>query len=288
MVNKQIAKSNQGGITSYLSSPQIQNYLKEVIGNNKEKFVTNLVSITNQNKSLQKCTNVSLMNGALAATTLNLNLNASFGYAFLVPFKNTKLSKEKGYDVYEAQFQIGYKGYIQLALRTCEYQKINAIPVYKSQFRAWNALTEEVILDEFDNFEDDEIIGYVSYFRLNNGFEKTIFWSIDKMRKHADTYSQAFSMEIAEQIKQGKIPEKDMWKYSSYWYKDFDGMALKTMIRQMLSKWGILSEELLKAIEDDQSVLVGDSRTYIDNQPETRQTSLPDVKKEDVVELEVE
>ena len=283
----QIVKQGEKGITNYLSNPQIQNYLKEVIGNNKEKFVTNLVSTTNQNKQLQKCTNVSLMSGALAATTLNLNLNASFGYAYLVPFKNNKATKERGYDVYEAQFQIGYKGYIQLALRTGEYQKINAIPVYKSQFRAWNSLTEEIILDEFDNFEDDEIIGYVSYFRLNNGFEKTIFWSIDKMRKHADTYSQAFSMEISEQIKQGKIPEKDMWKYSSYWYKDFDGMALKTMIRQMLSKWGILSEELQKAIEDDQSVLAGDSRTYVDNQPEPKQTSLPDVKKQDVVELEV-
>ena len=284
----QIVKQGEKGITNYLSNPQIQNYLKEVIGNNKEKFVTNLVSTTNQNKQLQKCTNVSLMSGALAATTLNLNLNASFGYAYLVPFKNNKATKERGYDVYEAQFQIGYKGYIQLALRTGEYQKINAIPVYKSQFRAWNSLTEEIILDEFDNFEDDEIVGYVSYFRLNNGFEKTIFWSIDKMRKHADTYSQAFSMEISEQIKQGKIPEKDMWKYSSYWYKDFDGMALKTMIRQMLSKWGILSEELQKAIEDDQSVLAGDSRTYVDNQPEPKQTSLPDVKKQDVVELEVE
>lgn len=284
----QIVKQGEKGITNYLSNPQIQNYLKEVIGNNKEKFVTNLVSTINQSKQLQKCTNVSLLSGALEATTLNLNLNASFGYAHLVPFKNNKATKERGYDVYEAQFQIGSRGFIQLALRTGEYQKINAIPVYKSQFRAWNALTEEIILNEFYNFEDDETVGYVSYFRLNNGFEKTIFWSIDKMRKHADTYSQAFSMEIAEQIKQGKIPEKDMWKYSSYWYKDFDSMAIKTMLRQMLSKWGLLSEELQRAIEVDQSVLAGDSRTYVDNQPEPKQTSLPDVKKQDVVELEVE
>ena len=276
MSNNQMVKHEEKkGITSYLSNPQIQTYLQEVIGKNKDKFITNLVSATNQNKELQKCTNVSLMSGAIAASTLNLNLNSSFGYAYLVPFKNNKLSKEKGQDIYEAQFQIGYKGFIQLALRTGEYQKINAIPVYRSQFNGWNALTEEISLNDFDDFGDDEVVGYVAYFRLNNGFEKTIYWSLSKMQKHADTYSQAFSLDVAEKIKQGEIPEKDMWRYSSYWYKDFDGMALKTMLRQMLSKWGILSEELQKAIEDDQSVIVGDSRTYVDNPNNEEKASKP-------------
>ncbi len=274
MSNNQLQQQKSVGITSYLSTPQIQSYLQEVVGKHKDKFITNLVSVTNQNKQLQKCTNVSLMSGALAATTLNLNLNSSFGYAYLVPFKNNKLTKEKGYEVYEAQFQIGYKGFIQLALRTGEYQKINAIPVYKSQFQSWNALTEELNIDSFDDYSDDEVVGYVSYFRLNNGFEKTIYWSLSKMEKHADTYSQAFSLDVAEKIKQGKIPERDMWKYSSYWYKNFDGMALKTMLRQILSKWGILSEELQKAIEEDQTVIIGDSRTYVDN-PNTKQISQP-------------
>ena len=260
-----VAQKSSVGITAYLNSQTIQNYLKDVIGNNKEKFITNLVNVTNQNKQLQKCTNISLMSGALAATTLNLSLNQSFGYAYLVPFKNNKLTKEKGQEIYEAQFQIGYKGYIQLALRTGQYRKINAIPVYKSQFRSWNALTEEIELSELDDFEDDEIVGYVAYFRLNNGFEKTIYWSKDKMIKHADTYSQAFNMEIANKISNNEIPEKDMWKYSSYWYKDFDEMALKTMLRQLLSKWGIMSEELQKAFENDQTVINGEDKIYIDN-----------------------
>ena len=279
-----IVKTEPKGITGYLNAPQIQSYLKDVIGSNRDKFVTNLVSVTNQNKALQKCTNMSLMSGALVATTLNLSLNSSFGYAYLVPFKNSKLSKEKNTDVYEAQFQIGYKGYIQLALRTGQYKKINAIPVYKSQFQGWNALTEELELNEFDNFEDDEVIGYVAYFRLVNGFEKTMFWSKDKMEKHADTYSQAFSLDINEKIKQGKIKESDMWKYSSYWYKDFDGMALKTMLRQVLSKYGIMSEEMQKAYEDDQSVINGDNKNYIDVEVEEKPTkpkSLNDIQNVD-------
>lgn len=277
-------KSEPKGITGYLNAPQIQSYLKDVIGSNRDKFVTNLVSVTNQNKALQKCTNMSLMSGALVATTLNLSLNSSFGYAYLVPFKNNKLSKEKNADVYEAQFQIGYKGYIQLALRTGQYKKINAIPVYKSQFQGWNALTEELELSEFDNFEDDEVIGYVAYFRLVNGFEKTMFWSKDKMEKHADTYSQSFSLDIDKKIKQGKIKESDMWKYSSYWYKDFDGMALKTMLRQVLSKYGIMSEEMQKAYEDDQSVISGDNKNYIDVEVEEKPTkpkSLNDIQNID-------
>lgn len=284
-MSQDLVKTEPKGITGYLNAPQIQSYLKDVIGSNRDKFVTNLVSVTNQNKALQKCTNMSLMSGALVATTLNLSLNSSFGYAYLVPFKNNKLSKEKNTDVYEAQFQIGYKGYIQLALRTGQYKKINAIPVYKSQFQSWNALTEELELNEFDNFEDDEVIGYVAYFRLVNGFEKTMFWSKDKMEKHADTYSQAFNLDINEKIKQGKIKESDMWKYSSYWYKDFDGMALKTMLRQVLSKYGIMSEEMQKAYEDDQSVINGDNKNYIDVEVEEKPTkpkSLNDIQNKEI------
>lgn len=270
----------ENNLTKYLNSNAIQRYLTDVIGNNKDKFITNLISVCNQNKDLQKCTSLSLMSGALAATTLNLNLNSSFGYAYLVPFKNNKLTREKGYDVFEAQFQIGYKGFIQLALRTGEYRKINAIPIYKSQFKSWDALTEDLELNNLDDFKDDEVVGYVAYFRLNNGFEKTIYWSLGKMQKHADTYSQAFKIEISEKIKKGEIADKDMWRYSSYWYKDFDGMALKTMLRQLLSKWGILSEELQKALEDDQTIINGNDKVYNDNllpDDEPKQQSINDI-----------
>ena len=254
----QIQQTKKKGITPYLNSPKVQQYLKDVIGNNKDKFTTNLISVINQNKTLQECTNISLMSGAIVATTLNLSLNSAFGYAYLVPYNNKKQN------IKEAQFQIGYKGYIQLALRTGEYKRINAVPIYKAQFKKWNALTEELELN--DTFIEDEVVGYVSYFKLNNGFEKTMFWGYDKMLSHADTYSQAFNLEIAKKLKNNEIPEKDLWKYSSYWYKDFDGMALKTMLRQILSKYGIMSEEMQKAYEYDQSVINENEKKYVDNE----------------------
>ena len=253
------------GITKYLNSDAMQGYLKSVIGSNKEKFVTNLVSAVNQNKALQECSNKSLVSGALVATTLNLSLNSSFGYAYLVPYN------KKGSDVKEAQLQIGYRGYIQLALRTGEYQRLNAVPIYKSQFQSWNALTEDLKLNSFDSFDGDEVIGYVAYFRLNNGFEKTMFWSYDKMLNHADKYSQAFSASAYEKLKKGEIPEKDLWKFSSFWYKSFDDMALKTMLRQLLSKFGIMSEEMRKAYDYDQSVVVDNAPVYIDNSGTSKQ-----------------
>jgi len=137
------------------------------------------------------------------------------GYAYLVPFKNGKASKEKGYDVFDAQFQIGWKGYWQLALRTGEYKTINVIPVYKSQFKNWNALTEEIQLSDFDNFDNDEVAGYYAFFKLNNGFTKSMFWSRDKMMNHANTYSNAFNAESYKLLLAGKIPKADMWRYSS-------------------------------------------------------------------------
>lgn len=281
-MSQQVTVNNEK-ITKYLTGAKMQEYLQSVIGSNKDRFVTNLVSAVNQNKTLQTCTNQSLVSGALVATTLNLSLNSSFGYAYLVPFKNKKT------ETFEAQFQIGYKGYIQLAMRTGEYQRLNAVPIYKSQFKSWNALTEELKLNAFDDMGDDEIVGYVAYFRLNNGFEKTMFWSHEKMLKHADKFSQAFSSDTYAKLLKGEIPEKEMWKYSSFWYKDFSEMALKTMLRQILSKYGILSEEMQKAYESDSAVISPDGNPiYIDNEPrsaaEIAPQSQPDLFANDSIE----
>jgi recombination protein RecT len=262
MSNDVATKQEAVKISTYLSNDKVQGYLNGVIGSKKDKFVTNLVSAVNQNPSLQTCTNQSLISGALVASTLNLSLNKSFGYAYLVPYH--KKDRQGNIIQTDAQFQIGYKGYIQLAMRTGEYQRLNAVPIYKSQFLGWNALTEDLKVNDIDDFQEDEIVGYVSYFRLNNGFEKTMFWSYQKMMKHADTYSQAFSEKSYNDLKAGKITDKDMWKYSSFWYKSFDDMALKTMLRQLLSKYGILSEEMQKAYEFDQSVIVDNKPQYAD------------------------
>ena len=273
-MNNQVAKIEEGKISKYLNNEKMQDYLKSVIGANKDKFVTNLVSAVNQNKALQECSNMSLVSGALVASTLNLSLNSSFGYAYLVPYKN------KG--VAEAQFQIGYKGYIQLAMRTGEYQRLNAVPIYRSQFESWNALTEDLKVNSIDTFDGDKVIGYMSYFRLNNGFEKTFFWSYEKMMAHADKYSKAFNAVAYVKLQRNEIPESDLWRYSSFWYKDFDSMALKTMLRQLLSKYGILSEEMEKAYEFDNSVVENGTPRYVDNEP--RQSEQIEQKQSDPFE----
>lgn len=258
-------------ISQYLAMPTMKKHLDGVLGERSERFVTNLVSLTSQNPGLSECTNSSVVSGAIVATSLNLSLNKSFGYAYLVPFKNRKEN------VTEAQFQIGYKGYIQLAMRSGEYRRLNAIPVKENQFVSWNPLTEEIKLQNETDGEG-QTVGYVVYFELLNGFTKMMYWTYEKMIKHADTYSMAFNSAMYEKLQNGEIPQKELWKYSSFWYKNFDDMALKTMLRQILSKYGVLSEEMIHAYEKDQAVIDdnGDAN-YIDNQStESKQTSLPD------------
>lgn len=256
--NKNAVVDNPTSIAGFLATPGAQGYLTSVLGNKKEQFVTNLVSVVNQNKALAECTHSSLMSGAIVATTLNLSLNTGFGYAYLVPYNNNK-EKTK-----EAQFQIGWKGYIQLAMRTGQYKKINAVPIYENQFISWNEIYEDLQLNPVSG--QGKVVGYVAYFQLINGFEKLLYWEYDKMLDHADTYSTAFNKQGYEDLKQGKIAPNLLWKYSSFWYKNFDEMANKTMLRQLLSKFGILSETIEKALTFDQSVVKDDKPEYVDNQ----------------------
>lgn len=260
-------------MSAFLSKSGTQEYLASVLGEKKEKFVTNLASIASQDKALAECTNISVMSGAIVATTLGLSLNKAFGYAYLVPFKNKKLQKT------EAQFQIGYKGYIQLAMRTGEYRKLNAVPIYENQFVRWNEMEEELTLNDVDG--EGAVVGYVAFFELLNGFKKMMFWRYSKMIRHADEFSMAFNKEKYKLLKEGKIPQGELWKYSSFWYKDFDSMALKTMLRQLLSKYGILSEDMQRAYEYDQAVVSDSEARYVDNEPMPRETVQPVVEQAD-------
>ena len=271
----------QETMSNFLAKTNTQSYLESVLGSKKDKFITNLASIASQNTSLAECTNLSVMSGAIVATTLNLSLNKAFGYAYLIPFNNKKLNKK------EAQFQIGYKGYIQLAMRTGEYRKLNAIPIYENQFVKWNDMEEDLTLNDVDG--EGNVIGYVAFFELLNGFKKMVFWRYSKMIKHANEYSQAFDSNKYQLLKEGKIPQKELWKYSSFWYKSFDDMALKTMLRQILSKYGILSEDMQKAYEYDQSVVIEGTANYIDNDTKPRESPKEiETQKDPMENIEVE
>ncbi|MEC1662976.1 recombinase RecT [Bacillus halotolerans] len=215
------APAQQQGTTmkGLLSSPAVMNRFEEVLGKRASQFTASILSLYNSEKMLQKAEPMSVISSAMVAATLDLPVDKNLGYAWIVPYGG------------RAQFQLGYKGYIQLALRTGQYKFINCIPVHEGELQKWNPLTEEIEID-FEKRESDAVIGYAAYFELLNGFRKTVYWTKAQVEKHKKKFS----------------------KSDFGWKNDWDAMALKTVLKAILSKWGILSVEMQKAvIEDDEA-----------------------------------
>lgn len=263
------------GFATFCANPAVRQNIAGVVGEkNTQSFIASIVSAVQTNKSLAECTNSSIFSAALLGESLKLSPSPQLGQFFLVPYKNKN-------GVTEAQFQLGSKGYRQLAIRSGQYRKIVASAVKKGELKSFNPITEEYVFEPILDMELREslpVVGYYAAFELINGFKKEIYWSKEKMLAHADQYSSAFSLNAKggkypkvsyQDYLDGKYPAKDEWLYSSFWYKDFDGMAEKTMIRQLISKWGIMSIEMEKAFTSDMAVLneSGDVR-YVDNLPE--------------------
>lgn len=233
------------------------------------RFVSSIVSAVAVNPALQDCTPQTILSGALLGESLNLSPSPQLGQYYLVPFRDKKSGNTN------AQFCLGYKGLVQLALRSGQYKRLNVLPVKAGELESWNPLTEEI---KIRLIEDDTIrektptIGYYACFEYLNGFTKAIYWSKNKMIAHADRYSPAFSREATDgkypkvsfsDYEAHNYPAKDEWLYSSFWYKDFDGMAQKTMLRQLISKWGIMSIDLQQAFERDDKIMVSETGDYI-------------------------
>ena len=254
--------------SQYLTKDSIKSKINAIVGSDKgASFISGLLSAVQTNPALQSCTQASLLNCALLGHSLNLSPSPQLGHYYIVPYDNKKLG------ITEGQFQLGYKAYIQMALRTGQYKTISVIDVKEGELKSFNRLTDEIELDFNENdYEREKLntVGYVAYFKLINGFENTLFLSIEIMELHADKYSKAFSLKGMQDLKAGKIADKDMWRYSSFWYKDFDGMAFKTMLRQLISKWGIMSTEMELAFKSDMAVIRDDNTfDYVDNDSET-------------------
>ena len=267
-VQNSLARQDQSmKLSVYLQNDAVKKQINQVVGGkNGTRFISSIVSAVQSTPALQECTSPSIVNAALLGKALNLSPSPQLGQFYMVPFDN----KKKGCK--EAQFQLGYKGYIQLAIRSGYYKKLNVLAIKEGELVRYDPLDEEVEVNLIDDDilrEEAPTMGYFAMFEYENGFRKTLYWSKKKMLAHAEKYSFAFykngGAKSLELLEQGKIPEKDMWKYSSFWFKDFDGMALKTMLRQLISKWGIMSIDLQNAIDKDMAVIHEDGKTeYVD------------------------
>ena len=213
-----------------------------------KRFIASISSAVATNTQLQKCDAGSILSGALLGEALNLSPSPQLGQYYLVPYGD------------QAQFQLGYKGYIQLAIRSGQYKDIDVIEIREAEYKGRNKLTgkqEFEFIEDDDERESKEIIGYLAYFEYLNGFYKNIYWTKLKMQSHAKEYSKAYA--------------KDLEKGTNYsfWAKDFDDMAKKTVLRQLISKWGIMSTEMQEAVQKDMAVIKENgSYDYIDNKEE--------------------
>lgn len=268
MAAKNEVATQKVGIAGFLATEAVRANVMQVVGaKNATRFISSVVSAVQTNPSLAECTNKSILSAALLGEALNLSPSPQLGQFYMVPYK--KKDKQGNVISVDAQFQMGAKGYKQLAMRTGQYLDIDVIYVRQGEYLGRDKFTGK---QRFEFIEDDSvreelpIVGYLAYFELLNGFRKQIYWTKEKMEKHADTYSQAFSLDSYKKLIEGKIPQKEMWKYSSYWYKSFDDMAEKTMIRQLISKWGIMSIELETAYRNDMAVIDENGNpNYVDN-----------------------
>lgn len=235
-----------GIIKNYVSSDEIKKRFSEVLGKKAPTFLGSIVSLVSSNTNFNGVDPNTVMSSALVAATMDLPINPNLGFAHIIPYGG------------KAQFQMGYKGFVQLALRTGQYQTINATEIYEGELVRRNRLTGEVVIDE-DKRTGETVIGYASFFKLLNGFEKTLYMTLDEVKAHGKKYSKSFNNSNAP------------------WKTDFDGMAKKTVIKLLLSKFGILSVEMQRALEVDQAVLKNDGKEieYVDTDGPIRVNDAP-------------
>ena len=249
--NSLVAKKNRQSMAMYLTGEAVKNQINSIVGGkNGTRFISAVVSAVNNNSALQECTNQSILAAALLGESLNLSPSPQLGQYYMVPFDD----KEKGK---VAQFQLGYKGYIQLAIRSGQYRKLNVLSIKEGELIRFDPLNEEIdvqLIEDEEQREQAKTIGYYAMFEYVNGFRKALYWSRNKMEAHALKYSKGY----ASDKRKGTA-----W---TFWSRDFDGMAYKTMLRQLISKWGIMSIDMVTALDADMAVIREDgTKEYVDN-----------------------
>ena len=248
-INNSLTKSNKSrmGLSAYLSDDAVKSRINQVVGGKDgQRFISAIISATNTNTTLQSCTPQSILSAALLGESLKLSPSPQLGYYYLVPFND----KEKGK---VAQFQLGYKGYIQLALRSGQYKKLNVMAIKEGELEYFDPLNEDIKINmKIENWDEREAlptVGYYAFFELTNGFRKALYWSKAQMESHALKYSPGYKAK----------------KGYTFWEKDFDTMAYKTLLRQLISRWGIMSIEMQNAFEGDMAVINEDgTKDYVE------------------------
>ena len=224
-INNYSGVKKQIGLKNFLSQEKVSEKIESVLGKNKEAFVSTLVSIANSNNLLSEAVPSTIVGAALTAATLNLPIEPSLGFAYIVPYKKN--------NVPEAQFQIGYKGLIQLALRSGQFKNLNSGAIYEEQFVSYNPLFEELEIDFTKPVKTTTPIGYFASMKLLNGFEKVVYWTKKQVEIHRNKFSKSSS------------------RANSPWNSEFDAMAQKTVMKSMLSKYAPMSIEMQDAIVED-------------------------------------
>ena len=228
-------KVGQLDLKGLVDDKRTQDRFSQILGKKAPKFLSSLLSIANNNELLKKAEPITIINSALQAAVLDLPLNQNFGFAYIVPYQNKKENKVQG------QFQMGYKGFIQLAMRSGQYLKINVAPLYEGQFISYDPIQDEIKYN-LENKKSEEITHFIGYFKLLNGFEKYLVMSREEIENHAKKYSQSFKSGFG------------------VWKDNFEAMATKTVIKLLLSRYGILSTELEQALATDQAVIVSSDK----------------------------
>lgn len=266
MGNNAVAESNARKLSFSMTINQTgyKNFINKSLGdpNKANRFISGITSAVVTTPALQECEAMSIVSAGLLGEALGLSPSPQLGQYYMVPFNDNKNNRKV------ATFILGYKGYIQLAIRSGQYKKMTVLAIKEGELVHFNPLFEEIDVNLIEDEAEREAaptIGYYAMFEYINGFRKAIYWSKSKMIAHANKYSQAFSKDSKtfksngktytkvsfEDYEKGNYPPEDEWMYSSFWYKDFDEMAYKTMLRQLISKWGIMSAEMQDAYTKD-------------------------------------
>jgi len=251
-MTEELTTPRDGSLKTFMKNPMVMDKLKEVLGKNAQSFATTIMQVASNNTLLAKASNISVYSAALTAATMNLSINPNLGHAYIVPFNRSFKDGDGNWQkICEAQLQVGWKGFVQLAQRSGEFKTVNTTEVYENQLGEVNYKTGETEI--LNIAPDGKVVGFIAHFALRNGFEKSLYMDKKTMEAHAKKYSQSYKN------------KSGVWADGE---DGFNAMAKKTVLKLLISRFAPLSVEMQTAIQSDQAVVDerGDVEAYPDRE----------------------